>query len=237
MPFRERSGRSGRSRSRSLANFILIFRIWQPITLYFLWIGQIDFGRRQLHLRCIQSIDRFERCLTYPDHPWSFRVFPCSNNVGSCGGEIGSVVLQEAEFTVRILSPPVLDLLQELGVYSNHAIPTIVTTFDFPIYQFSFPIQLLRVQSPEGTKRIEILPSATVRDLYEHIHNAFELNGYGFAVYRERNYTKELASSRSQTIDDHNLKHGDMIYLKNVLASSSSVTESFLVLNCHRFHI
>lgn len=44
-----------------------------------------------------------------------------SNNVGSSGGKIGSVLLQEAKFTVRILSPPVLDLLQELGVYSNHA--------------------------------------------------------------------------------------------------------------------
>lgn len=79
------------------------------------------------------------------------------------------------------------------------------------------------MQSPEGTKRIEILPSATVRDLYEQIHNAFSLDGSGFAVYRERNYTKELASIRSQTIEDQNLKHGDMIYLKNVLPSSSSV--------------
>lgn len=79
------------------------------------------------------------------------------------------------------------------------------------------------MQSPEGTKRIELLPTATARDLYEQIHSAFQLDGYGFAVYRERNYTKELASSRSQTIDDLNLKHGDMIYLKNVLPSSSSV--------------
>lgn len=83
-------------------------------------------------------------------------------------------------------------------------------------------MQLLRVQSPEGTKRIEILPSATVRDLYEQIQNAFQLDGYGFAVYRERNHTKELATSRSQTVEDQNLKHGDMIYLKNLFASSSS---------------
>lgn len=86
-----------------------------------------------------------------------------------------------------------------------------------------FSLQVLRVQSPEGTKRIEILPSATMRDLYEQIHNAFQLDG--FAVYRERNYTKELASSRSQTIEDHNLKHGDMIYLKIVVPSSSSVID------------
>lgn len=93
-----------------------------------------------------------------------------------------------------------------------------------------FSLQLLRVQSPEGTKRIEILPAATVRDLYEQIQNAFQLDG--FAVYRERNYTKELASSRTQTIEDHHLKHGDMIYLKIVSPSSSSV-----IIHIRTFHM
>lgn len=88
------------------------------------------------------------------------------------------------------------------------------------LFHFSFQ-QLLRVQSPEGTKRIEIQPSATIRDLYEQIHGAFEFDGYGFAVFRERNGTNELSSSRSHTIHDENLKHGDMIFVKNISGSVS----------------
>lgn len=84
--------------------------------------------------------------------------------------------------------------------------------------------QLLRVQSPEGTKRIEVLPTATVRELYESIHDAFQLDNFNFAVYGERNYKNELASSRSQTVDDYKLKHGDMIFMKPLSAGSSSVS-------------
>lgn len=82
---------------------------------------------------------------------------------------------------------------------------------------------MLRVQSPEGTKRIEIEPTATIRDLYESIHDAFQLEAYNFAVYGERNFKNELASSRSQTVDDYNLKHGDMIFMKNLASGASSV--------------
>lgn len=84
-------------------------------------------------------------------------------------------------------------------------------------------MQLLRVQSPEGTKRIEILPSASLRELYESIHDAFQLDGYNFSVYGERSYKNELVSSRSQTIDDFNLKHGDMVYMKTATPGASSV--------------
>lgn len=84
--------------------------------------------------------------------------------------------------------------------------------------------QILRVQSPEGTKRIEILPTATIRELYESIHDALQLDGYNFAVYGERNYKNELTSSRSQKIQDYNLKHGDMIFIKNLSPGTSSVS-------------
>lgn len=90
---------------------------------------------------------------------------------------------------------------------------------------FFYFAQLLRVQSPEGTKRIELVPSATIRELYESIHDAFQLDGYDFAVYGERNYKNELASSRSQTIDDYKLKHGDMIFMKPLSVGTSSVNE------------
>lgn len=90
--------------------------------------------------------------------------------------------------------------------------------------------QLLRVQSPEGTKRIETLPSATIRELYESIRNEFQLDGFNFAVYGERNYKNELASSQSQTIDDYKLKHGDMVYMKP-LSGTSSVSVNLLLIS------
>lgn len=95
------------------------------------------------------------------------------------------------------------------------------------LFSFQFySAQLLRVQSPEGTKRIELVPSATIRELYESIHDAFQLDGYNFSVYGERNYKNELASSRSQTIDDYKLKHGDMIYLKPLSIGTSAVSKT-----------
>lgn len=53
-------------------------------------------------------------------------------------------------------------------------------------------LQLLRIQSPEGVKRIEITQTATLRDLYEAVFKAFGLNDYGFAIFKERNFTKEV---------------------------------------------
>lgn len=84
--------------------------------------------------------------------------------------------------------------------------------------------QLLRVQSPEGTKRIELLPTATIRELYEAIHDAFDMDNFNFGVFGERNYKNELASSRSQTVDDYKLKHGDMIFMKPLSVGTSSVS-------------
>lgn len=49
------------------------------------------------------------------------------------------------------------------------------------------------MQSPEGTKRIEVLPTATLRELYETVHDAFELEGYGFSLYKERNDVNEVS--------------------------------------------
>lgn len=115
-----------------------------------------------------------------------------------------------------------------MGSFINQVcVPQDKCEFEYFFSVFFSPIckQILRVQSPEGTKRIDILPTATIRELYESIHDAFQLDGYNFAVYGERNYKNELASSRSQKIDDYNLKHGDMIFIKNLLPGTSSVSE------------
>ncbi|XP_060521215.1 nuclear protein localization protein 4 homolog [Cylas formicarius] len=85
---------------------------------------------------------------------------------------------------------------------------------------------VLRVQSPEGTKRIELSPSSATCQLYETIHNAFDLNSFAFALYKQKNKKDEIASSKTKTIRTLGLRHGDMIYLSplngSVLFNSSN---------------
>ncbi|XP_030746958.1 nuclear protein localization protein 4 homolog [Sitophilus oryzae] len=72
---------------------------------------------------------------------------------------------------------------------------------------------LLRIQSPEGTRRIEISPSSTTSQLFETIYEAFNLNSFAFALYKQRNKKDEIASSKTKSLRSIGLKHGDMIYL------------------------
>ncbi|KAJ8948637.1 hypothetical protein NQ318_022704 [Aromia moschata] len=72
---------------------------------------------------------------------------------------------------------------------------------------------LLRVQSPEGTKRIEISPSASTCQLFEAVHDAFDLKSFAFA---RRIKKDEIHSSKSRTLRNTGLRHGDMIYLASV---------------------
>lgn len=73
--------------------------------------------------------------------------------------------------------------------------------------------QILRIQSPEGTKRIEIDKSETTITLYERVHDVFNLTGYRFVLYKEKGHKGELVSSKSKTLVSCGLKHGDMIYM------------------------
>lgn len=75
-------------------------------------------------------------------------------------------------------------------------------------------MQYIRVQGPAGTKRIDLPPTATKQELYDTIHDAFQLDAYNNSVYGEWSHTNELISSNSKTISDYKLKHGDIIYVK-----------------------
>lgn len=74
----------------------------------------------------------------------------------------------------------------------------------------------MRIQSAEGTKRVEVNPSDTSCELFEKVHSLFDLSSFGFALYRERNQKDEIRSSRSKTLRSIGLKHGDMLYLAPV---------------------
>ncbi|XP_015608154.1 nuclear protein localization protein 4 homolog [Cephus cinctus] len=71
----------------------------------------------------------------------------------------------------------------------------------------------LRVQSPEGTKRLDVIPSDTVSGLYEKVYEAFDLSSFSFGLFKQRNRKDEIISSRARTVTDVGLSHGDMVYL------------------------
>lgn len=74
-------------------------------------------------------------------------------------------------------------------------------------------LQLLRIQSPEGTKRIDVSASDSTCQLYEKVYSTFDLNSFAFALYKEKGQKDEIQSSRSKTIRSFGLRHGDMLYL------------------------
>lgn len=76
--------------------------------------------------------------------------------------------------------------------------------------------QVLRVQSPEGTKRVEIDLSDSTFDLFEKVFQAFNLNSFGFALYKNRNQNEEIISTKSKRLSDYRLKHGDILYFKPI---------------------
>lgn len=77
-------------------------------------------------------------------------------------------------------------------------------------------LQMLRVQSAEGTQRVEASGSDSTAALYERVHDALRLRSFAFALHRDRARRDELASSKSRRLQDLGLQHGDMLYLSPV---------------------
>ncbi|XP_023176192.1 nuclear protein localization protein 4 homolog isoform X2 [Drosophila hydei] len=82
---------------------------------------------------------------------------------------------------------------------------------------------LIRVQSAEGIKRIEISPKSNLKQLYDSVQNVLKVDG--FALFMERNFATELHASGTQLVGT-TLKHGDMIYLKQIAGTSSRRTST-----------
>lgn len=61
-------------------------------------------------------------------------------------------------------------------------------------------LQVLRIQSADGTKRIETEPSSTTKTLYELVREVCGFNHFEFALFRERNFTKEVRRRRRRTM-------------------------------------
>ncbi|XP_033108064.1 nuclear protein localization protein 4 homolog [Anneissia japonica] len=87
---------------------------------------------------------------------------------------------------------------------------------------------IVRIQSPEGTKRINVSPSSSCSKLLRKVADELQLPKDGFNLYKNRNKTQELTSSSSsrQTISSFQIRNGDMLYLfPNVRGASAMETE------------
>ncbi|XP_065220007.1 nuclear protein localization protein 4 homolog [Planococcus citri] len=73
---------------------------------------------------------------------------------------------------------------------------------------------LLRIQSQEGTKRLQIDANDSTSTLYDKVHDDFSLSSYAFALFTNRGHQGEIISSRTKTISSAGLKHGDLLYLE-----------------------
>ncbi|KAJ8729791.1 hypothetical protein PYW07_016829 [Mythimna separata] len=75
---------------------------------------------------------------------------------------------------------------------------------------------ILRVQSPEGTTRVEMSESDVTSQLFERVHDSLHLGTFAFVLHKDRQRREEVMSSKSRRLRDVGLQHGDMLYLSPV---------------------
>ena len=71
---------------------------------------------------------------------------------------------------------------------------------------------IIRVQSHEGTKRIECAPNETVSSFIIKVKDLFSLDHITWKLYLHKNRTGEIRNSK-KSLSSAKLKHGDMLYL------------------------
>uniref|UniRef100_A0A3P8UQ64 Nuclear protein localization protein 4 homolog n=1 Tax=Cynoglossus semilaevis TaxID=244447 RepID=A0A3P8UQ64_CYNSE len=80
---------------------------------------------------------------------------------------------------------------------------------------------IVRVQSPEGMKKIPSSKRETAAAFLKKVAKEFGFNSNGFSIYVNRNKTGEILS-QNKSLSFLKIKHGDMLFLFPSAASSSS---------------
>ncbi|XP_035433294.2 nuclear protein localization protein 4 homolog isoform X1 [Spodoptera frugiperda] len=75
---------------------------------------------------------------------------------------------------------------------------------------------ILRVQSAEGTTRVEMSDTDVTAQLFERVYESLHLNTFAFVLHKDRQRKEEITSSKSRRLRDYGLQHGDMLYLSPV---------------------
>lgn len=75
-------------------------------------------------------------------------------------------------------------------------------------------------------KRVSIPKNSSFKDLYDIAYKTLELVDYGFSLFTDRLCKDEVRSTRSNTIETK-LKHGDLLFFKQMAGSSVSIFSLF----------
>lgn len=74
---------------------------------------------------------------------------------------------------------------------------------------------ILRIQTNDGMKRIEVAATDTVKSLYEKITQSFNLHPNGWLLCKDRALKNELKKNTRSTLKTLKFSHGDVVYMKN----------------------
>nr|CAB3264426.1 nuclear protein localization protein 4 homolog [Phallusia mammillata] len=84
---------------------------------------------------------------------------------------------------------------------------------------------IIRIQSSDGTKRIELSNNDTVATLFKRVEDMFQLKDSSWQLYQDRN-KKGLLKNVRQKLKAAKLNHGDMLYLVSSNGASSRPSSS-----------
>uniref|UniRef100_A0A5F9D4A3 Nuclear protein localization protein 4 homolog n=1 Tax=Oryctolagus cuniculus TaxID=9986 RepID=A0A5F9D4A3_RABIT len=86
---------------------------------------------------------------------------------------------------------------------------------------------IIRVQSPDGVKRITATKRETAATFLKKVAKEFGFQNNGFSVYINRNKTGEITASSNKSLSLLRIKHGDLLFLfPSSLAGPSSEMET-----------
>uniref|UniRef100_A0A9L0SMX7 Nuclear protein localization protein 4 homolog n=1 Tax=Equus caballus TaxID=9796 RepID=A0A9L0SMX7_HORSE len=86
---------------------------------------------------------------------------------------------------------------------------------------------IVRVQSPDGVKRITATKRETAATFLKKVAKEFGFQNNGFSVYINRNKTGEITASSNKSLNLLKIKHGDLLFLfPSSLAGPSSEMET-----------
>ena len=69
------------------------------------------------------------------------------------------------------------------------------------------------VTSPNGSKRVTVLPRDTTDTLYNKVMKEFQLGSLQFSLTKDREKKQKIESSRTKTVKLAGLQHGGRIFL------------------------
>ncbi|XP_063312362.1 nuclear protein localization protein 4 homolog [Pelobates fuscus] len=86
----------------------------------------------------------------------------------------------------------------------------------------------IRVQSPEGVKRIDASKRESAATFLKKVAKEFGFRNNGFSVYVNRNRTGEISASQNKSLNLLKIKHGDMLFLfpRNAAGPSTEVMDT-----------